>query len=36
MFHSNFESKNEKVLTFNIVQERLPLICAAPHSFKIQ
>ena len=41
MFHSYFERKSDKVLTFNIVNfpnfdiNRRPLISAAPDSFKI-
>ena len=41
LFHSYFEKKNSKVLTLNIVHlpklwiKRLPLISAAPKSFKI-
>ena len=35
MFHSNFERKNYKALTFNIVDFTNFEITAAPNSFKI-
>ena len=39
MFHSYFERKNDKVLTFNVAHflifEISAPVCAAPHSFKI-